>query len=63
MNTRVGLCLHCRHTRVIENRRGSTFRLCELSREDSRFRRYPPLPVLQCQGFEKSDSLPEELGE
>lgn len=56
MRTPVGLCLHCRYTRVIENRRGSTFRLCERSKEDPRFRRYPPLPVLHCEGFAEAGS-------
>ena len=47
-----GLCSDCMHARVIENRRGSRFWLCARSRFDPRFRRYPPLPVLACIGFE-----------
>lgn len=47
-----GLCLDCRHARVIENRRGSRFRLCERSRTDPAFPRYPRLPVLHCDGYE-----------
>jgi hypothetical protein len=52
-----GLCARCRHARLIASRGGSTFVLCELSRTDPRFPRYPPLPVRQCPGFE---TLPEE---
>lgn len=48
----VGLCSICRHHRVTGNRRGSTFHLCERSRGDPRFRRYPPLPIIRCPGFE-----------
>jgi len=48
---RVGLCAGCRHARVVQSKR-STFWLCELSRTDPRFPRYPALPVLQCAGFE-----------
>ena len=33
--------------------RGSRFVLCERSRTDPRFPRYPPLPVLRCAGFER----------
>ena len=47
-----GLCSDCLHARVIENRRGSRFWLCARSRFDPRFRRYPPLPVIACAGFE-----------
>jgi YfiH family protein len=47
-----GLCGTCRHHRMTGNRRGSRFYLCELAASDPRFRRYPPLPVLRCDGFE-----------
>jgi hypothetical protein len=47
-----GLCATCRHVRVIVNDRGSRFVLCELSKSDPSFRRFPPLPVLTCRGHE-----------
>jgi hypothetical protein len=51
---RVGLCATCRHVRRVVSARGSEFYLCERSRtEPARFRKYPPLPVRQCSGFEK----------
>lgn len=46
-----GLCSSCVHVRVIENRRGSRFFLCDLSKTDPRFPKYPPLPVLRCAGY------------
>lgn len=48
---RLGLCAGCSHRREIRNRRGSVFHLCNRSRTDPRFPRYPPLPVLACEGF------------
>lgn len=48
----VGLCSVCRHARIIGNRRGSSFHLCTRARTDPRFRKYPPLPVYRCAGFE-----------
>jgi hypothetical protein len=48
----VGLCADCRHQRLIHNTRGSTFSLCERSREDPDYVRYPRLPVLACRGWE-----------
>jgi hypothetical protein len=47
-----GLCDRCRHARRITSGRASTFILCERSRIDPRFPRYPNLPVLACTGFE-----------
>jgi hypothetical protein len=46
-----GLCASCINVRVIENRHGSRFFLCELSKTDPRFPKYPPLPVLRCAGY------------
>jgi len=46
-----GLCASCGFCRTVESRRGSVFFLCELSLADSRFPRYPRLPVLRCSGW------------
>jgi hypothetical protein len=53
-----GLCDHCRHQRLVPNTRGSVFSLCERSRTDDRFPRYPRLPVLECAGFEPRPTGP-----
>lgn len=50
----VGLCETCQHVRVIRSDRGSTFYLCQLSFTDSRFKKYPALPVLECSGYVQS---------
>jgi hypothetical protein len=48
-----GLCDRCRHQQLVPNTRGSVFSLCRRSRsEPDRFRKYPPLPVLRCPGFQ-----------
>jgi len=49
----VGLCRTCRHVKVIESTRGSTFYLCRLSETDPRFPKYPRLPVVRCTGYER----------
>lgn len=51
-----GLCDDCRHQRLVPNTRGSIFSLCERSRQDPDYLRYPPLPVLSCRGFEPEPS-------
>jgi GrpB-like predicted nucleotidyltransferase (UPF0157 family) len=46
-----GLCADCLHARRLESARGSVFILCNLSLSDSRFPKYPRLPVLSCSGY------------
>ena len=41
--------------RSVTNRRGSTFFRCGRADTDSSFPRYPPLPVLECRGYEQVD--------
>ena len=58
---RAGLCDSCRLTEVITSSRGSVFYLCTLSASDPRFRRYPVLPVRQCDGYEPAPPAPPGL--
>ncbi len=48
---RIGLCARCRHARVIATPR-SEFWLCERSKTDPAYPRYPRLPVASCPGHE-----------
>lgn len=57
-----GLCDSCRHQRLVRNTRGSTFSMCERSRTDARFPKYPRLPVLECVGFEPRDAGSGQAG-
>ena len=50
-NPAVGLCATCQHCRIVQSPR-ATFYLCERSFVDNRFRKYPPLPVIRCMGYE-----------
>ncbi|MET0791871.1 MAG: hypothetical protein ABW061_10155 [Polyangiaceae bacterium] len=52
---RVGLCATCRHARRIRSAKGSEFWLCEKSKSDPRFGKYPALPVRACLGFSPAD--------
>jgi hypothetical protein len=51
-----GLCNACVHQRVVGNTRGSVFSMCEKSKEDPRFSKYPRIPVIECVGFEQRSS-------
>lgn len=55
-----GLCGHCAHCQPIEGAR-SRFFLCRLSATDSRFPRYPRLPVLACAGHQEGTPSTEDL--
>ena len=52
-----GLCTTCRHCRMVAGAR-SAFYLCERSFTDPRFPKYPPLPVVRCEGYERRDASP-----
>jgi hypothetical protein len=51
-----GLCASCVHAKPITSSKGSTFMMCLLSQTDPRFPRYPPLPVLACDGYRRRDA-------
>jgi hypothetical protein len=46
-----GLCDSCRHQKLIHTTRGSVFSLCERSKTDPNFPKYPRLPVKECRGY------------
>jgi hypothetical protein len=48
----VGLCANCRHSKLVVSAKGGQFWLCERSRTDRRYPKYPRLPVLECPGYE-----------
>ena len=51
-----GLCSTCVHVQLVHGAR-TTFYLCRLSFTDPRFPRYPPIPVLACDGFEPRENV------
>ena len=56
-----GLCDGCKHQRLVANTRGSEFSLCERSRTDPAYPRYPRLPVTDCRGHEpRTDPRPPD---
>ncbi|MEK6327514.1 MAG: hypothetical protein AABM66_08335 [Actinomycetota bacterium] len=50
-----GLCDSCVHQRIVRTTRGSSFSLCERSRTDPAYPRYPRLPVSNCRGHESPE--------
>lgn len=52
----VGLCADCANVKIMRSDRDSVFYLCRLSFGDSRFPKYPALPVLSCDGYAQKES-------
>jgi len=59
---KAGLCASCVNAQRVTSERGSNFILCRLSFHDSRFAKYPRLPVMECEGYEKRDSSASRPG-
>jgi hypothetical protein len=51
-----GLCGDCVHAVIRPTRRGTVYLRCGLAATDSRFPRYPRLPVVECVGHEPDRS-------
>lgn len=49
------LCETCASMREVITPKGSRFLLCQLSKNDPAFRRYPPQPVVRCNGYQSRD--------
>ncbi|NJN64633.1 MAG: hypothetical protein HC882_06970 [Acidobacteria bacterium] len=58
-----GLCGTCALARAIVTAKGTQYTLCERSRIDPAYRRYPQLPVRQCLGYEPRSESPDPPGE
>jgi hypothetical protein len=48
-----GLCGNCRNARIMTSDRGSVFYRCLLAEKNDRFTKYPHLPVMRCDGWER----------
>jgi len=58
-----GLCASCVHAKIITSSRGSVFYLCQLAFIDPRFPKYPPLPVLACDGYQPAGRPTHDRGD
>jgi hypothetical protein len=50
-----GLCASCGHARRVDSAKGSTFWRCSVHDLEPRVRKYPRLPVLNCQYHEPGE--------
>ena len=52
----IGLCSDCQHCRIVQAPR-SKFYMCQRSFTQPEYRKYPPLPVARCPGYEQAPGL------
>jgi hypothetical protein len=55
------LCDTCAWMREIITPKGSRFLLCQLSQTNPDYPKYPPQPVVQCDGYQKEQPENENL--
>ena len=55
----MGLCEHCLHRRLVRSERQADYLLCEYSRIDPSFEKYPRLPVRSCSAFSSTNNTNE----
>ena len=53
------LCETCAWMREIVTPKGSRFLLCQLSQTNSTFPKYPPQPVVRCEGYREQEQANE----
>ena len=57
------LCESCTSMREVVTPRGSRFLLCQLSKTDPQYPKYPPQPVVRCPGYEPGSHIEDESKE
>ncbi len=56
------LCETCSKMREVVTPRGSRFLLCTMSAADRRYAKYPPQPIVRCEGYRASVPTDRESG-
>jgi len=54
------LCESCTHVRDVVSGTGSRFLMCQKWQTDRRYSKYPPQPIVRCEGFEEAESDEED---
>jgi hypothetical protein len=49
------LCETCSMMRQVVTPKGSRYLLCQMSRTDQRYPKYPPQPIVGCEGYRAKD--------
>ena len=55
------LCETCTWMREVITPKGSRFLLCQLSETDPAYPKYPPRPVVRCDGYQEKEMSEEAI--
>ncbi len=55
----IGLCEQCIHHSSVTSAREKEFHLCNKSKIDKTFPKYPKLPVVKCKGYTSTNNTNE----
>ena len=55
------LCETCARMRAVVTPKGSRFLLCRLSQTDPAYPKYPPQPVVRCDGYQEKETSKEAI--
>ena len=55
------LCEKCQNLQEVSTAKGSRFLLCRLSKNDPSYPKYPPQPIVQCEGYRPKWETEEEF--
>ena len=53
----LSLCASCNYQRILKTASGNPIVMCRRSETDPAFAKFPPLPVLDCAGHEKTGAV------
>ena len=53
------LCESCARMREVVTPKGLRFLLCQMSKSDPAFPKYPPQPVVRCDGYQQKEQNKE----
>ena len=55
------LCETCARMRQVVTPKGSRFLLCQLSQSDTAYAKYPPQPVIRCNGYQAKEESDKDV--
>jgi hypothetical protein len=58
----LSLCETCAWMRVVVTPKGSRFLLCQVSQTDPDYLKYPPQPMVRCDGYRKKEQTGGTIG-
>jgi len=55
------LCETCQNLQEVNTPKGSRFLLCRLSKSDPAYPKYPPQPIVRCDGYREKEKIEDHF--